>query len=589
MINKASNLIGLVLENKAHKIYEALRQNVCWDDAVSVQRSDDSNQPDYDITTRYSFVYRRLGHLTVNPNKKESNEALVNSYVFSSDKRPGIVNKDHESTKVFIDRLIKAAHVERKLSEQSSMPDPASAASLATRMFILHGHRGTGKTFFLNYLLSRFWERLDAEKVIWVRINLVMNFGVKNDLLSWVPAQATKILLRYYDKNHKSRSLGSEPPVPLDFIAHLNGFIEKEYSEYPERLNYYRDKVIMMRSAFRDLIQDKTVNEDMVPQILGEELMRFARENGYSFIVVLDGLDRLDITTAAKKKFDSICRQVDLIGRSYESPGYALVVSSRTKTLTNTTSCFSDPYRQASSRALEMGGVELLAILSKRLDMIRDEIPRIAGSNGWDLNDWPAHIEEFRNRLFDDTDSFISSLSDALGEDRRSQMQMVQLDYLDYLETKKERAYQLIEYLTKAGKQYPPRYYFYAKEENGDLVQACNAEPTPLDSKFFPTIFSFPRLQEGFSDMPNHDQSMLIGLRMAQLVVSCTELILNKEVEFFDPLIAHELASICEILFGYERQVIYALLEEFAEFDLIQLNGGLYQIPIRRDDYVISV
>lgn len=586
MITRGENLVGHVFENTSDQFLEALRQDISWDDAVSVQRADESNQPDVDIATRHSFIYRRLGHLTVNPNKLGANEALVKSYVFSPDPRPGIVNSNDKSVADFIGRLIRIAKEERAFDSQLHVPDPAAASGQATRMFVLHGPRGTGKTFFLNYLLSRYSELLDKEKVIWVRINLVTNFAPNNKLENWIPAQASKILLRYYDINQKSRSQGSQPPIPLDFIEHIKAYIEEEYADYPDRLRELRDHIIIMKESFRDLKYDKPVSEDMVPSVLGKEIMRYAREMGYSFIVTLDGLDRLDITNSAKAKFDSLCRQVDLIGRAYERQGFTLLVVSRT-TLLNTNSCFSDPYRQGSTRCLPMGKVDLLAIANRRLEMLMEEIPRKAPEYGWDILDWPEHIKEFKRRLFDDQDGFFGGLLDTLGDDRRAQMQIIQLDYLDFLVTKRARAYQLIEYLTKAGKRYPPRYYFYAKYEDGDLIHAGNAEPTPLDSKFFPTIFSFPILQEGQSDYLSHPHSMLVGLRIAQLVLSCSELIKNKENLVRDSMLGRELSLICKQMFGYEEQLVYALLEELAEFDMVQLDGGLYPLPIRREEYVI--
>lgn len=587
MITRGENLVAHIFENTSDQFLKALRQDISWDDAVSVQRSDDSNQPDVDITTRHSFIYRRLGHLTVNPNKMGANEALVKSYVFSPDDRLGIVNSNEKSVGDFIARLIRVAREERAFDSQFRVPDPAAASGQATRMFVLHGPRGTGKTFFLNYLLSRYSELLDKEKVIWVRINLVTNFGPHNQLENWIPAQASKILLRYYDENQKSRHPGSQPPIPLDFVEHIKTYVEEQYAEYPDRLRELRDHIIIMKESFRDLRYDKPVSEDLVPPVLGKEIMRYAREMGYSFIVALDGLDRLDITNSAKEKFDSLCRQVDLIGRAYESQGFTLLVASRTKTLLSTNSCFSDPYRQGSTRCLPMGKVDLSAIVRRRLEMLKDEIFRQAPLYEWDILDWPEHINEFGLRLFDDQGGFIGGLLDTLGDDRRAQMQIIQLDYLDFLETKRARAYQLIEYLTKAGKRYPPRYYFYAKYKDGDLIQAGNAEPTPLDSKFFPTIFSFPILQEGQSGNLSHPHSMLIGLRIAQLVLSCSELIRDKESYVRDPMLGRELGSICKKMFGYEEQLVYALLEELAEFDMMQLDGGLYPLPVKREDYVI--
>lgn len=565
-------------------------QNVPWSDAVAMQRRDDSNQPDPEIETRNSFIYRRLGHLTVNPNKKGANEAITKSYVWPSNARPGVVNGSDSSTTEFVERLITAARRATQLAREQVAPDAAAAAHQATSMFIIHGGRGTGKTFFLNYILSKYWARFDSEKIVWVRLNLVANFEPQNDLNNWIAAQSTKVLLRYYDKNSKSRMKDSPIPLQLDLIGHLKEFVREKYADNPERRGEMYDKVLQLNEVFTEVRYEASLSENLVPPILAQEVMRFAREMGYAFVIALDGLDQLDVTRAAKEKFDALCRSVDAIGSAYETSGYALLVASRTKTLRNHGSIFGDPFREGNSRSLALGVVDLENIVVKRLEMIEAEVKQFAPEYEWDLSDWLDHMPKFQVQLLDKMEdiSFIDSLLQSLGTNRRAQMQMIQLDYLEYTVGEK-RGYTLIEYLTRAGKKYPPRYYVYDKIDDSWIHQA-NAEPTPFDSKFFPSLFTFPRRYNGTLDNPPHPNATLAGLRMAQILAAYSELIRTCDDRISDHMAAHELAAICEKAFGYDPTMIYLLLEEFAEFGLVELDGGQhYPLPTSADQYRIEV
>lgn len=587
------SLISKIVTGKSEHFHKALCLEAPWTDAVSEQRRDDSNQPDTDTKSRQAFIYRRLGHLTVNPNQPGANEAIISAYVWSDDKRPGIVNSSEDAARDLIIRLINAAQNENRYHKNYiALPDRTAADHQATRMFVLHSERGTGKTFFLNYLLSKFWNILDDEKVVWVRLNLVTNFGPENNLPNWIAAQATKVLIRYYDKNQKSRKPGSKPPIEIDFIEHLKSFVRDKYSDDQKRQDKLADTVVEMMRVFRDQEYEKLFSEDLVPSVLGNEVMRYAREMGYSIIVVLDGLDRLDVTRAAKDKFDWLCRQVDQIGKAYESLGYALLVVSRTKTLNSTHCIFSDPYRQNNQRCMRTGTADLTEIVSRRINIIQSEVASHAAKLQWDLNDWPTHILEFEQRLTQkgESNSYLAGLSQYLGEERRAQMQMVQYDYMDYLESKHSRAYVLIEYLTKAGKRYPPCYYSYQKDNDENWIHAGNAEPTPFDSKFFPTIFSFPRLYDGTIDNPTHPHLIIAGLRIAQVLKGFAELLAEVDnPQVHDHIVAYELAAICQKMFDYPKSIIYLMLEEFAEFGLVDLNGGNFPLPNNPDQYKIVV
>jgi hypothetical protein len=583
-----TSLVGRVLSSPADRFLSALESGV-YSDAVKVQTRDDGASSALLTDDRDSFVYRRLGHLTVNPNKPGSNDALVASYVWSTDIREGVVNNS-SAARLFIERLITAAHDARSHAAETFAPDAAAAAAQSPGMFVLHGDRGVGKTIFLNYLLGRFASRLDDAKVVWVRVNLVDDFLPYNNLRNWIYAQASKVLLRYYDVSQATRYPNSTIPLRLDFISHLKDFIADNYTEAPRLYDRYFDSIVQLARVLRSAKDELPLSEDLVPPILGAEVMNFARTEGYSFIVVLDGLDLLDITRGAKEKFDDLSTNAELIAESRDTNGYALVVASRTETLRNSHSSFSEIYRSAPARSFAISHVNLDDIIDKRLTVIETEVTRLARQWGWNVSDWPLHIRDYHRRLFGDpNDEYYPGLLMALGHNRRAQMQMIQDDYLDHVIGKgSERSYKFLEQLLKGGKRYPPRYYRYLQLDNGEWAHAP-ADYQPFDSKFLPTFFTFPHLADGpiETHIP-HPDALVAGLRCAQLIIADHINQLGDE-RFAGSLLATEIANINEVLFGYPRSIVYLFLEEFAEFGLVNLHGHLFPQPRDPEIYHVEV
>ncbi len=538
--------------------------------------------------TRADHIHRRLGHLVVNPHNKYNTNAITESYVFKNDKglNGDFVNYSPETTQKFIEDLVESARQQYELTHSQDEIDPTGRSLAMSRLFILHGERGTGKTFFLNYLLSRFSTYFDKNKTIWVRLNLVEGFGKENNLKHWLYAQATKIIFRYYDENSAlyDKMQPKSPPIPA--IEKLNEFV-KNLKTNPDHERYLLNSIIGMKQVFYDFKRDEPVTPELVPLPLGREVVTIAQSFGYSFVVVLDGLDCLEITQGAKDKFEELTRQAFELIESNELIGMTFVAVARTNTLNSLSNTEVDPYRLSQGSAKQLDNVELQNILQKRLAHIEKEVQEIATTKyqDWNLTDWPAHLLEFQAFLHRDDGEikYIDRLEKVLGANKRAQMNVIQLNYYDFLRAKREQPYQLIESLVKSGRRFPPKHYTYKKDGEGKLV-ATGHRPH-FDSRFFPTILVFPYVaSESHPKSIPTKEGMLMGIRCLQLVSAHDSIHIET---LKSPLLVSELAELCNKLFGYPEELVMALVLEYTEFELFRLRGKFFPIPSSPERYEI--
>jgi hypothetical protein len=170
----------------------------------------------------------------------------------------------------------------------------------------LIGPKGCGKTFFLNYLFSKFSPILDSKGVIWVRLNLLEEFGDDKDILHRIYAQATKIIMRYYDPESAEFK---QKKIPIPAGQSLQLYIER--SKFPaQHKKGLLDEVEGMRDVFYTKKREEPLSPALVSKSLGRKVFNLARDNGYSYIIVFYGLDRMEATSQHDKRFRSLVNQV---------------------------------------------------------------------------------------------------------------------------------------------------------------------------------------------------------------------------------------------------------------------------------------
>ena len=145
-------------------------------EAIKEQSGEDNPSAlDQKSPTPESFIFETLGHIPVNPSEPENIDLLdrVFEYV-SSTTEPDwkYPNHNYASADKFLDDLMEAAQLEADV-----MQGKAGFGLSGRPVYLLNGPRGIGKTFFLNHLFATRSPKMDHRKCIWIRINLIDQFG----------------------------------------------------------------------------------------------------------------------------------------------------------------------------------------------------------------------------------------------------------------------------------------------------------------------------------------------------------------------------------------------------------------------------
>jgi hypothetical protein len=591
-------------------------------------RDSRSIRPLTSVEGREAHIHNRLGHISVNPNDPYNTAALISSYQFVDDDplscdinlQTGIlngevqmatdadetrdicVNKNFAACKEFVDTLIHIAdQQDRLLKVEFARQDRVLTQQ---RALLLHGQRGAGKTFFENYVLSRFSDYLDAHNTIWIRINLVEDIGFDKKLFNWINAQTAKIVMRYYDRNSLYFPKARKHHVDVDNYIANNLYTRKSKPERRRLKRQYEHACTIFREGGNraSTIREEAISEQLIPPAIAIQVVAAARSAGFRFIVVLDGLDILEITKAYRARFNILTQQSMELANSTKVNGFALLVVTRTSTLNTVLRAeYHATYDQASFERYIIQAVSLPKIIQTRLRYIVSEITAMhsAGDVTWSVEDLRDHIKEYNDflnrpeRIYGDPaeEPFINFLEKIQGSNNRAKMQMLQYKYYDFFARRRVvkgqyHAYQLIESLMKSGHRFPPipyRYSVYDGEQNRTTWHTQK-----FDSRFLPSIFRFPfnsALKHGSKQHVTFDsvleksklENVLLGLRILQVVDAHDHYNRKKQRLVNGGVVSNrvtvgELARVLKKYFNYEEGLTHRMIDEFVEYQMIEYH-----------------
>ena len=534
--------------------------------------------------SRDDHVHRRLGHIVVSLKDFYNTEALKKCYVYMSDDNvidEKIVNRNKESMENFVEKLITSANAKASniFSRKNVADDGGRKAALKRdSLYIIHGKRGIGKTFFLNHVLSTFSDRFDKEKVLWIRINLLNDFGDNSNIKHWLYAQLTKVIFRFYDPAspfYSKKDVG----LDVDAVNLLTKFAEKQDEDVKL---FYKQQIVGMKQVFHsehsiEPISPLLINEQLARQLY-LELIKF----GYKFIFVLDGYDRIEALAHAEHKFDKIRDALTALVGNNDNSGFVILIVTRQNGITKFSNDGHGSIRIKNQNVKQLGDVNIERIVEKRLDYVRTEVLDIVttpnnSSFKWDCADWESHYTKFYNEILGNSNRpeqqtrYIDFLNQLYGHNRRAQMQSLQLKYFEFLKNETKLSYRLVESLVCAGRRLPPRSYFYQMSASG-LERSSSS--SIFDNHFLPNIFCFPfdsETERNERVLYPSDSMMLMGIRLLQLVKVQDEII--EEEKSFESLKSEELAVICQTIFNYPKKLVFKLIEEFGEFEFFMIGG----------------
>lgn len=539
---------------------------------------------DFNASDVHGYIVRCLGHLVVNPSEAEKTALLNSSYVFQAEagELEDYANYSPDTAEDLVQALIESANRQRKLATMRGQK--SRLLSEGNRFFALHGPRGSGKTIFVNYLLSKYSAKFDAAKVIWVRVNLVEDFGDNDDLMHWIHLQACKIIFRYYDPHSKERR---REDLIIDCGKHLGKFIRNGLTLDDAEKEVEIRKLDHAREVFYSKEKDEPIRPALLSANVSHEAVRFASAAGYSFVVVLDGLDRLDTTEDARLKYKRLMKEANRLAASDDLIGLCLLVV--TRNYNGEVHNFQTGYFPRTSSARRIMPIKIDDIIDRRLAVIEREIAALREHATVEEPFYADLLREFGKflRAREDDALYIRKIGRVFSDNLRAQMQIVQMSYFDFLNAKHGKQYQLIEMVMRSGMTYPPEHYRFRRTVKGKIVAIVN-ERVPFDCRFCPSIFSYPHFldEPGNKEEPHRD-GLLMGLRILQTLKAHQHLFERRDRH--EPIDIGDVVKICQALFQYERDQIVALLNVFVEFDLIRLFGRDASQPRAFERYLVEL
>lgn len=542
-------------------------------------------------------VFRRLGHIIVSPKDPLNTAALKQCYVFHHKK--GYVNSTRKAALKLIKSLINVAQDYHYRKFPHHKP-PKFVSNESVSPTILRGPRGSGKSFFHNYIFTEYSDLLDKEKVIWVRLNLVRDFGDNRDLVHWILAQITKIVVRYYDdKSFLYR--GKNPP--LNLRSKLYDYFNEEYRGDPEMRFEYKARVDAIWEEFKSEKLDERISPGLIPRVIGRKVYELAENEGYSFIIVLDGFDRLEAIPRYKKKFEHLYNaSADLTqGDDIFHAAFLFIVRKVTYDNMILEGHHTSPFRPGLHEDCELVPVPIEKIVDQRLKYIEEELDKkarsIRGSIGsqTDCIKVREELASFRSHLWSGKggQKTLTKIDDTHQDSNRAKMETLQLLYHEFYISEMEKPYTLTESLLLGGHPFPPNEFVYRAVQSTQRSRKGKKTKITIDRglgrsgfdvHFLPPIYLFPwaKLRNGDSVVFPRLHGFLAGMRMLQ-IMTAQSLLPGKK------LLARELALICGTLFGYDKDMIVHMVEEFGDFDLFYLTGISFPTPSTAHKYSIQV
>ena len=356
------------------------------------------------------------------------------------------------------------------------------------------------------------------------------------------------------------------------------------------------DGLVAMQHAFGTEGFDPQIRPDLIPLPIGQALFHQVLRKGYSIICVLDGLDQLESSTHHRRRFMQLFDSAINLTNSQGNLGIAIVSVTRTNTYNSFPDITLKPNQYISGETIvkQILPIDFNAIVQRRIEFLRDNVPMLAkGGTGWSLNDWPSHLDKFLEFLkSSQQDAHIENPMYAFGDNRRAQMQVVQLQYFDFLRQEGTQSYLFLESLVLAGQRFPPRNYRHTLTSKGNWRSEFIGT-TAFDNHLLPSVFTFPYIEfESLGGHPHqipNSEGVLLGIRVLQ-ILAANESLVKDLLSNRSHITAKAMSDILFTLFSYPRELTMTLINQFAENEFLGLGGldfPLYLEPTRQCLYMM--
>lgn len=445
-------------------------------DVVTRFGLDKLNAEEHDeFETAVSEMIRVLTHIPSNPSQTSLARLVMESYQFTGNEASGQVNASRQSAARYVAHLVAMAK-----SNRPRTADGESVALRAPAVSILTGHRGAGKTFFVNYIGSMFHRELSLARTILVRIAFTKDLDFDDNIGDWFFAQTMKVVLRYYDPTSACYNSNNFPVALYDHLR------EDAPVELIPQLEGLRDT--FMREAESDISPSRS-------QAFATKAFHYTRRQDVSFIFAIDGFDLLSRDRESTERFRRLQKSVGRFLSLTPPDGVAIVVCTRNTSYQQFLQAYQAFGNERKTIKHSVGTPPVAAVIARRMDAIKNSAmgSRFLGYS-------PKVTERIRDLAFRFGEAINASepavnlgqVVPSRAPNLRAVMQALACIFFSFATRDSAIGYRIIEQLLKARMRFPPLPFRIARAKR--LYEVRMHERAPIhryDGFFAPNIF-FP-------------------------------------------------------------------------------------------------
>jgi hypothetical protein len=473
------------------------------------------------------------------------------------------INKDKYSLYEFISRCIE--HAENRPADKAE-----EELALFPRYFTVTGAKGAGKTFLQNFIAASFGSEFDEKQIVWVCVNMVRNFhtpielGGGINLHLWINAQIAKVLCRHYDT--ESEIVKNNPGFrnTRKLVSFRSSALKNTTSKGQ------RGHIEAMLDIFYGVVKDVDLDHSWINSSAVMRINQRATEEGFKFIVVLDGLDLLTHSELMRKKCDEVHGAVHkyLCGKDL---GMFHLVFLREESLEDfqekvISGSKNTPHENRTNDDTEYCVIapNIHNLYSKRIKTFTNnevfnglglDMQMIEGFDNYVKNGGPSSLEEQ-----------MRDVEKRFGSNTRSAVQLLNLILYRHLQQVGEKhEYHLTEIMMLGRDNHLPiQGNTYTLDSEHMKFVYCfrqrNAQNSVYDTNFLPVIFHYPFDKKTLAGKYGVLYGILIGVRVLQALRALRPLpeyaggVSTKALELF-------LVNVLDIPSHVLETVIYELLD----------------------------
>ncbi len=528
--------------------------------------------------------------IRVNPSIPTRSVLLRETFVYAQDKetevfpttpeRSRAINYSKNTLDSFVDETLQSAD----LLAHAMHDESGTMTQNLSIMQFFEGKKGVGKTHLQNFILTNYSDKFDQNKTIWVRVNLVREFGAPENvtLTYWIRAQLTKIMTRYYDVRSE-HCTKNRTQLEYNYRKHLTEFIRQEEGQSQEEVEHRLSVMRNMLDCFQLKGGEMEISPEWMPMELVNEIYRIITQKlDLRIIVVIDGIDLLSESQVAREKYEfRISALTKYLSSETAIRCYNLVFI-RPKTreclgMLKATLQGTNTYHGELDNTLPIASCNTMEIIRKRISfpMMTGSMSSMSTNN---VREFINYLESTESDILDDEGNpltWMRAINQLTHENARSVTQIVSSIASvastfsgNAFNTDMISSYQFIEYAMLGKQAFPPLAYTYYIDTNDALKRKIGAMAFIYDTIFVPSIFSFPYKKNETSENVFRNKNItkyLCTLRILQFM-ELYEKFNNTRADL------EELILILSDVYAYDVRELELIIEELSESEVIDVK-----------------